>query len=380
LLAFVSASPALAATQTPADSTLAAVEDSARRDSNDAELQYRLALTYWDAKRWNNADSVLHLAVVLDPRSAPAWLALAYLPYARRPDLMKREEDHKHPLPDSLVAIVVESERLRRRAFLLDPLVDLRILGTVFPLSQRMSVRDYRGRSISVANPFTAFVLGDYHVAFNALDPVVVLTHRNVPDFILWYHGLAAAHLELYAVAIADFQALLDRSVRREEGSGMGNVPMRTNDYRYLLALMEERANRPADAVKFFQESVTNDVGLFVAHLQMGKMYETYKEWDQAVAEFQSAMATDPDDPSLGLDLGIIFREAGRLSESERTLREAMAGTPRDPRIPYNLGITAEELGDTTGARAGFRRFLEIAPTRYAIEIADAHQRLVALH
>ena len=294
---------------------------------------------------------------------------------------MKREEDPKHPLPDSLLAVAAESQRLRRRAFLLDPLVDLRILGRVFPLSERLTVRDYAGRSFSVVNPITAFVLGNYQIAFNSLNPLLMMRGRRfAPDFLLWYHGLTAAHLEYYAVAIVDFQALLDRSVRREETSGMGNVPMRTNDYRYLLALMEERANRPADAVKFFQESVTNDVGLFVAHLQMGKMYETYKEWDQAVAEFQSAMATDPDDPGLGLDLGIIQREAGRLPESERTLREAMAGAPRDPRIPYNLGITAEELGDTTGARVGFRRFLEIAPTRFSIEIGDARQRLAALH
>ena len=116
-----------------------------------------------------------------------------------------------------------------------------------------------------------------------------------------------------------------------------------------------------------------------MAHVQMGKIYEERKMWPEAIQHFQDALGTNPDDPSLSLDLGVIYREAGRLAESESTLVHAAEANPRDSRVPFHLGLTLQQEGKRTEARTAFQRFVSLAPSRYAVQIADAKQRLVAL-
>jgi Flp pilus assembly protein TadD len=101
--------------------------------------------------------------------------------------------------------------------------------------------------------------------------------------------------------------------------------------------------------------------------------------WPEAVDQFQRAVAVSPDDPSLLLDLGVVLREAGRLSEAAETLQRAMDANPRDSRVPYHLAITLEAEHRPTEARAALNHFLALAPTRYGRQIADAQQRLAAL-
>src|SRR5256885_8239856 len=191
------------------------IEARARRDSNDAEAQYLLGLGYWNAKRYDDAEKALKLSVTIEPRFAAGYLALAYLPYARYPRLLKIEQSNR--LPDSLRDVLGESFRLRRRAFLIDPLVDLGILGAVYPLHDAVVIGLNReGRFVFMANPFDAFVQGKYGVAFNVLNDAMNMTPGAPPDMVLWFHGLSAAHLGNYPMAIADFQMLLDRSTQRE--------------------------------------------------------------------------------------------------------------------------------------------------------------------
>ena len=142
----------------------------------------------------------------------------------------------------------------------------------------------------------------------------------------------------------------------------------------------KQRANKPADAMALYKEALANDIGLFMAHVQMGKIYEAHQMWPEANEEFREAVSTNPDDASLLLDLGVVLREAGRRAEAADLLRRAESANPRDSRVPYHLGITLQEAQDTAAARVEFQRFLALAPSRYDREIADARQRLAALH
>jgi len=90
-----------------------------------------VALGYWGKKRYDDAERALHVATSIEPRFPQALLALAYLPYARRPDLW--EEVVRGKVPDGLKAALVDAARLGRRSFLIDPLVDLPIIGAVAP-------------------------------------------------------------------------------------------------------------------------------------------------------------------------------------------------------------------------------------------------------
>jgi tetratricopeptide (TPR) repeat protein len=376
---FAMALPA-AAQQLQVTESLSSLEEAARRDSNDAAVHYRLALGYWAKRRFDDAERSLRTAVTIERRFAPGYLALAYLPYARRRSLMK--EEAKGRVPEEWRDRVEESWRLRRRAFLIDPLVDLSIIGAVIPLHAGILLTRGGGLIIN-RDPFAAFLRGDYEFAYRSFNTIVAgyqgARRDSIPDGLLWYRGLSAGHVGAYDTAMADFATLLARGVALEQADSVLHIPLKTNDYRYVLALFHTRANHFTDAINLYEEALGSDVGLFMAHVQMGRIYENRQMWPKAVDQFQRAVAANPDDPSLLLDLGAVLRAAGQLSEAEAALRRAMDANPRDSRVPYHLAITLEDERQFAEARAMLTRFLDLAPTRYRNQIADARQRLGTL-
>jgi len=362
-------------------SSLPDLEAAARKDSNDAQALYNVALGYWSKKRYDDAERSLRLAVTIEPRFAAGWLALGVLPYGRRPKL--REQVSKGRVPDEWKPTLQDAERMTRKAFLIDPFVDLRILGAVEP-PQPMSIGVVNGVLVVFTNPFAAFQQGRYEDAFRIFDRIVHPPTRSVPlDSIpaplLWYHGLSAAQLRRYDDAIVDFQALLERAVSHERRDSL-TIPIGTNDCRYVLALLEERVHQPLDAIRLYREALENDLGLYMAHVRLAKIYEAQQQWDSALVESQAAVMVNPEDASLMLDHGIILTEAGYLVAAEDTLRRAMEADPRDARVSYFLGVTQHAMNKTAAARATFERFLSLAPSRYQRQIRDAQERLATLH
>jgi hypothetical protein len=67
----------------PLDSLIARVQ----RDSNDAPAHYEVALGYWLAKKYDLAEAHLREAIAIEPKTATAYLALSYLPFARNSGL-----------------------------------------------------------------------------------------------------------------------------------------------------------------------------------------------------------------------------------------------------------------------------------------------------
>ncbi len=346
-------------------------------DSNDARAHYEAGIAYWAAKRWDDAERALRLAVQIEPRYPQAWLALGWLRYARRPKLWEQLRKPRD-LPESLTAVVREADVLQRRAFVIDPLVDLGIMSAVVPHQRRRFVFG-RGLVFVLESPFDAFRDGHYNTAYFYFNAAIQRASRDsVPPSVLWYAALSAAHLSYYDDAIADLQALLARAERVEQDS-IVHVPLRTNDFRYVLALMRLWAKKPADARSSLEDLATNDVGFYMAHVKLAQLYGSYEMWSNAVAEGRLAIAANPDDPSLLTDLGVLLRQADSLKASAAVLQQSMDANPRDPRPPYYLGLTELELGSADEARAAFQRFLAMAPTRDSAEIAEVQRYIIML-
>ena len=91
-----------------------------REDTNDAHRQYVLALAHWKRHEWRETDSLLRLAVRMEPRYPEAYLALSYLPYSRRTQL--REEERRKRVPEAWRPVVKEAHDFYARAFRTDPI------------------------------------------------------------------------------------------------------------------------------------------------------------------------------------------------------------------------------------------------------------------
>ncbi len=370
--------------------TLPELQAAATRDSNDATALYHLAMWYWDKKKWDDAERILGQALVVAPNYADAHLALGVLP-GRRGEGYWKDRVKKEGL-EKVREVLQQSFAHYRRAFLLNPLVDLGVLSKFEEESGSVS---YGGALVFSFAPWYLHDLtksanelreGRYDKAFERLQE---LAHDrrfggedvNAASDVLWLHGLAAAHVKNYDIAIRDFVILTRRSMAMERDTlhGPRASPMQSNDYRFILATMLYLAGRYDEAIPTFRRTLEVDLGLYVAHVQLARMYEARGDLETALTERRLALDVQQDDPDLLIDLARTLLKAGRFEDTRQPLADAARLNPRDARAPYLQAVVAEALQDTTSAREAYARFVSIAPSRFADQISAAHDRLNAL-
>lgn len=363
--------------------SLPELESRAQRDSNDAAAHYNVALAYWNEKRWSDTERELRRAVALDQRFAAAHLALGYLPYARRPQLWQ-EQYVKRPA-DSVAAMVATAEREWQRAYLIDPMVEQKIVAAALP--PRSASWDLFAGDVydTYLQGFNDYCDGNYDHAFGRYQHLYEMLdldrkHDRAPVLILWFHGLAAGQLRKYDVAVADFQRLLDASLKEEQNDSLHRFPLPTNDFRYVLAVMQQRAGHVDEATRLYHEALESDVGLYMAHVQLANMFEAQRDFPHAAEERQRAVDANPDDTSLLTDLAVTLGRAGRFAEAEKALQQAIGQNPSDARPMYWLGIAELQLDHRPEAKSAFEHFVAMAPSRYEQQLASARQHIAELN
>ncbi len=356
--------------------------ERARQDSLDAPALYDAALGYWVHKKYAPADSLLRRAVLVEPRYAPAHLAIAYLPFAERPKLWNEQERGK--VPEEWRERLSRSYYHYRRAFLIDPMVDLKVIGLTVPPRGTLTIgRNTNNYYASIILGIENFWGGNYPGAFSLLDQVVRQTPeekraKELPDYLLWLHGLAGAHIDRFDVGIANFQLMLDRRLARakEKGDSVTTATeLRDNDLRYVLATLKGRAGYSAEATQLLQQVLEIDLSFDMAHSQIAEIYERSRRWNDAVAERKRAIDTNSEDPSLLYDLGVTLAKARRFREAVEPLQRAIAANPYNARIPFTLSQVQVALGDTTAALASLRQFAKIAPSRFEPQLKAAEAK-----
>lgn len=387
VLVLTAVAPPVASTQQskPKPPSLAELESRARQDSLDPEAHFRLAARYYQSKRWADEERELRTTIAIDPRYAPAYLWLGDLPFDRRPKLWREQRAGK--VPTEFQPTVEESNRLWRQAFLIDPMVDFRVMGTSAPPEDLITIPDYGKATTDFLGVLGlgAFGASRYELAYNALDMWAQRAFVNkpadsIPDFLFLYRGLAAGHLRAYNKAIADIQVLYDRSLKAERTDSLLPFPMRTNDYRYLLGVLNQLWGKHWLAVKLYEETLAADLGLYMAHVRLAQVYRSLKLWDKAIGEARRALETNPNEGPAMRELGLLLDEAGRTEDAAAMLEQAAAANPRDPRTVYHLGVVQQKLARSAQAQESLTRFVGMAPAaRYERELTDAKQRLGTL-
>jgi tetratricopeptide (TPR) repeat protein len=362
------------------------LEARAQQDSLDAAAHYNVALAYWNEKRFDDVERELRLATVLDPKFAEGYLALAYLPYAQRPKLWS--EEARDRVPEEWKSRLEESNRLYRRAFLVNPMVDLRIAGAVTMARDAAWEVLYPGVYEFYYQAFDDMLQGNYEQAYGRFSKL----HRErrlagpgqgkLPMSFHWFEGLAAAHTKRWVPAKERFEHLIENSVAEEkkiEEKDLVRIPLRTNEYRYFLANISHAAGETDLALELYRKTLESDLGLYMAHVQMANIYESQRRYPEAVEERKRAVDANPDDPSLLMDLGVTLGKSRKFAEAEEALKRAAEANPRDARVPFWTGLCQAEQGKSEDARASLTRFLAMAPSRWDKQIGMAKQRLAAL-
>ncbi len=313
-------------------------------DSLDAEVQYRRALKAWDAGKLDEADSLLRLAVLIEPHYAEANLALGYLPLERYPKL--REWEEKDRVPDNLASVVEESDRRIRLAVLVDPFVG-------------------SGRSPFVFLP--AWAMKNF----------TPKEREKLPTWFFYWRGLRFARGSDYATALGDLREVLDRLGHASERTPTNALlPLVANEIRYIMAVIELKAGRTVDARKQFEQVLAQDLGMYMAHVKLAELHERNGAWNAALRERQRAVETNPDDPALLFDLATGLARANRFAEADSAVSRAIALNPHNPGYVYLAARVRLETADSARALQGFQKFLTMAPASLKSERNEAQSTL----
>lgn len=360
------------------------LERRAAVDSNDPAIQIQLGRALLERGRHDDAHGHFRTAAVIAPGLAEAYLGLAAIPPARGETYWKRLE--KRDGREPVIAAWTEAVKFSRLAFLLDPLVEP---GLIPRVEERVTVRVdgvnyvvwWRLPLAKAVNAFRATKYQDAKRRCEKLleDSAAGSEGTGVPDDVLWFHALAAAHLGDYQVAATGFTRLMTRAVREAQFAPLESSPLRANDYRYMAATMLYFAGQLEVASLLFREALGLDPSLYMAHSRLARIHEHSRRWDEAVLERQRAVDVNPENSDLLVHLGWTLSKANRPEPAYDAFERASVMNPRDPEAPYHAGLTALELGRKEIARASLVRFLALAPGRMASEAADARRHLEAL-
>jgi tetratricopeptide (TPR) repeat protein len=360
------------------------LETQVRSDSNNPEIHYQLGLGYWARRRWDDAERAFQTAVSIHPRSAKAQLGLAMVPYARREQLWGEAIDGR--VPANLVATVEASDRRIRLAFMIDPLVSQLLIGAVqldptryFP--QTWEAQEFRDLVFKWHEDFYQDRFGS---AYSGLQRLIreadwARGRDKIPAYVRWVRGLAAAHVARFDSAIADIRVLYQRAVDQQESDTIVHIPLRTNEYRYILAVLHRDAGAVDSAITLFQQAAENDIGLFMAHVHLAEIYESQGKLEEAIRERQAAIAANPDEASLYYEAGTSLLKVNRLEEALEMMTSARRSNPREPQSPFAAAVIQLSLGHNAEARESLEHFIAIAPTYMSAQVDRARQQLAAL-
>ncbi len=92
---------------------------------------------------------------------------------------------------------------------------------------------------------------------------------------------------------------------------------------------------------------------------------------DEAIAQFQKLLETNPDDANAHNNLGAALVACGRVDEAIVEYRKALALNPREIKAYSNLGVALVQNGQLDEGIAQYRKALEIDP-----RLADLHYNL----
>jgi tetratricopeptide (TPR) repeat protein len=274
-----------------------------------------------------------------------------------------------------------------RLAFMIDPLVSQQVIGAVTPDPTRYfppteEAHEIRQQVFQWHEDFYQDRFGSSYSRVQLLIREAQWTRGRdkIPAYVRWIRGLAAAHIARFDSAIADIGVLYQRAVDHQQSDTIVHIPLRTNEYRYILGVLHRNAGSTDSAVSLFQAAAENDIGLFMAHVRLAEIYESVGDLDAAIRERRLAIASNPDEATLYYEAGVVLMKANLLDEALEMMVTASETNPRDPQSPFAAAVIQLSLGKAAEARESLVHFLRIAPSYLAPQIDRARQQLGALN
>lgn len=125
--------------------------------------------------------------------------------------------------------------------------------------------------------------------------------------------------------------------------------------------MLEQVRGREAEARESMGRALVENLGFYPAHMFLGDAAVDAGHDEEAVAEYEAALVTEPPDPVLYFRYGRALAKLGRGKAAMAALRKAVQLEPYYAAPWLFLGRLTESGGDGLGAIAAYRGFLNRA-------------------
>jgi tetratricopeptide (TPR) repeat protein len=213
-----------------------------------------------------------------------------------------------------------------------------------------LAVVGYAQAWLSLRSRIGALGVAIYWLGLAPVSNLIPLYHAEADRY--YYLPLAGAALQVMAVAL-----LLkpDRGLRVVTAFCFcALVP--------LAFLTVARQAVFANEFSLWSATVGVSHGSVRAHNGLGNVYFARGQFDQAIAEYQTALKINPRDDQAHSNLGAAMLSEGSVEEAVIEFRKSLELNPNLVQASYNLALALFKTGRTNEAIAQYRRTLELNP------------------
>ncbi len=134
------------------------------------------------------------------------------------------------------------------------------------------------------------------------------------------------------------------------------------------------------DSKSLFHHALRVTENNFIAHNNLGLMYDSEGRVEEAIGEYRKALAVRPDHAFLYNNIGAALIRTGKCQEAISYLQEAVRLNIDDGAIHHNLGSAFLQLGRYEKAEIHFRKALSMLPEKADIHVALGQTLLYRKH
>ncbi|HEY3356316.1 MAG TPA: tetratricopeptide repeat protein [Polyangia bacterium] len=143
-----------------------------------------------------------------------------------------------------------------------------------------------------------------------------------------------------------------------------------------LIWLKKKNVTR---ALEDFRKAVELDDALLEAHMNIGAITLSYRDYPSAMRAFQKVLARRQNDVEAMVGLAVALRGEKKMDEAEALYKKIAAVDPKNPAVPFNLGLLYQDYKDSQEptllkAKAFFSDFL--ARGGAADKVTEAKRRI----
>jgi len=167
------------------------------------------------------------------------------------------------------------------------------------------------------------------------------------------------------AAAVLGVHALIDAGALAEAELNIAPLVQASPDdpdLQFLLGRLALKRGDNRTAARYFENAVALRPELATAHVELAKLYVSWRKPDLAQACYEAALKVVPDVAGLHNNLGLIHLEAARLPAAEQCFTRALELNPEFAAARNNLGRVYSERKQYDTALEYFRAALLLDP------------------